>query len=100
MKILRTLLSASVLAFAAFMATPAHAGLTGDSIQGAYYFPTATNLYGNFNYSVNPFTVGTGIESVLTVDGRITTNVDFGDTSLVLTLTTPVDWTLTSFNGP
>jgi hypothetical protein len=74
--------------------------LTGDTISGTFHFPNDGTVYGNFTYSVNPFVVGAGVESVLTVDGFAQTNVDFGPTSLVLTILNTVGYTGASFNGP
>lgn len=90
----------TALTLGALAATPAQAGLIGNSIQGFYYLPTSTSLYGDFSYSVNPFTVGTGVESVLTVDGSVTTDVDFSDATLVLTPTFAVGYAGASFHGP
>ena len=74
--------------------------LTGDSIEGSYDYPDATTAYATASYSVNPFTVGAGVESVLTVDNFATTNVDFSANQLVLTMTADVGYTSASFNGP
>lgn len=93
-------IAGAVLSLAVFAATPATAGLLGNTIEGAYYFPTDTSLYGSFSYSVNPFVVGAGVETVLTVDGFATTDVDFSDTALVLGVTADVPYTPASFNGP
>jgi len=84
------------------VASPSQAAidLTGDSIEGSYDYPTATTTYATAAYSVNPFTVGTGVESVLTVDNFATTNVDFSADQLVLTITAGVGYASAAFNGP
>lgn len=90
----------AALTLGALAPTSAQAGLMGNTIEGFYYFPNDTTLYGNFSYSVNPFIVAPGVESILTVDGSVTTDVDFSDDALVLTPTTNVTYTGTNFNGP
>jgi hypothetical protein len=79
---------------------PARASLVGSVIGGAYYFGTPASLYGDFSVSPTPFTVGTGAEAVLTVDGSVTTTIDFAANSLILTATTEVEYGNAAYNGP
>jgi hypothetical protein len=65
-------------------------GLLGDVISGSYDFPTSSSVYGRFNYSVNPFVVNGTVETTLTVDGNMTTDVNFNASSLVLTFSCSV----------
>src|SRR5689334_16428993 len=95
-----SLVAGAVLSIATLAASPATAGLLGDSIQGAYDFPCDTCLYDLFSYSVNPFTVGAGVDSILNVDIINDINVDFSDNALVLTFQEDVGWNPASFNGP
>lgn len=78
----------------------AHAGLTGDTMQGYYYFPDTSTPYGSFAYSTNPFVVGPGVDTILTVDGRAISSVDFADASLVMTAMNGGGYSTSSFNGP
>lgn len=100
MKLSTKFLFVVALAFAGFTSAQANAGLIGNTITGSYYFPDAATVYGGFSYSVNPFVVGAGVESVLTIDGFATTDVDFSDAALVLTPTADVGYNGSSFNGP
>ena len=75
--------------------------LLGDTISGSYVFPCASCIYDRFTYSRNPFVVGDhNVETVLTVDGVINTDVNFNADSLVLTLTSGVFYIADPFNGP
>jgi hypothetical protein len=60
--------------------------LLNDVIVGSYAYPTSSSIYGRFSNSVNPFVVNGTVETVLTVDGNVTTDVKFSADSLVLTL--------------
>src|SRR5438128_8434531 len=97
------LMLAAALILAGLTAMPAQAaGLEGSSVQGYYYFPCDSCLYGNFSYTTNPFTVGAGSESTLQVDsGNALVDVDFSAFSLVLTHEKQVGFNgCCSFNGP
>jgi hypothetical protein len=93
------LVSIALLALSAAGAARASTGLTGDLIEGGYLFPDDATPYPGASYSVNPFTVGAGVDSVLSV-AIITTNVDFSDDQLVLTAVDPSSYTSALFNGP
>lgn len=91
---------AALLAAAAFTGTANAASLIGDSITSAYYFPTASTVYGNFTVSPSPtFTVGAGTEASALVDGFINQTFDFDANSLTVTLLSNVTWTSAVFNG-
>lgn len=78
-------------------ATAANAQLNGTVISVAYNFPAIGTDYYNYSASPSTFTVGSGIESTVTVDG-IPISIDFANSSL--TLTTPsVSWSSSAFNG-
>jgi len=84
--------------------------ILGDVISGSYNFPCIgcdplvlpPVLTGGttYNYSVNPFLVDGTVETVLTVSGNVTTNVNFNENSLVLTLTAAVSYSPDPFSGP
>jgi len=82
-------------------ASMAASTLLGDRISGSYAFPCVSCIYDRFTYSRNPFVVGnSNVETVLTVDGVINTEVNFNADSLVLTLTSAVFYIADPFNGP
>src|SRR5512140_2413113 len=67
--------------------TPAHASIVGDTIIGAFGFGNSpTDLYLLVNYSPNPFVVGQGVESYLSIgSGNARVEIDFSANSLILT---------------
>jgi hypothetical protein len=88
-------------AIAACSMAPANAAtLTGNVISGSYYYPDTSTEYGSYVYVPNPFTVGVGVESVLTTAGFAATSVDFDASSLTLTALTAVGYGVAAFNGP
>jgi hypothetical protein len=87
-----------------FLLNPAHASvLTGDLIQAEYDYPIPGSVYGASTVIPNPFVVGTGLETVISIEDVTFLNVDFSDGSLLITLITILDnptWNSVSQNGP
>jgi hypothetical protein len=102
MKILFSTVATALLAAAFCAAGPAKAAvLTGDSISVAYDFPTATTPDpGDASFTHTTFTVGTGIESILTLNGEDRIDIDFGANTLTFTFLNSQSRTSAAFNGP
>jgi hypothetical protein len=82
--------------------TAAQAGLLGKTVSVSYSYPDAATVYGQATYSAPAFTVGPGVETVVTVEGVTAISVDFADTHLHIVLNTVLStptWNATSFNG-
>lgn len=95
----RTLIGAVIMS-GAVIGNPAQAvSLNGNSITAVYLSPDLDTVY--HTVSILPsstFFVGAGVEAVTFVGGN-PNDIDFDDTSLVLTLVEPVGWTVYPFNG-
>ena len=95
-------IAATVLAVA--LTGPSHAAtLIGDSINAEYDYPTTGTVYSSSTVSVDPFQVGAGEESVISIEGVTFLHIDFSASSLIITLdTTLADpiWNSVSQNGP
>jgi hypothetical protein len=93
---------AGIISF--FLLNPAHASvLTGDLIQAEYDYPTQGAVYGASTVTPNPFVVGPGLETVISIEDVTFLNVDFSDDSLLITLLTVLDnptWNSVPQNGP
>jgi hypothetical protein len=80
----------------------AHAGLLGSQLSGAWYFPDTSAPY-PFATSLPPnFVVGPGLEQSIDVEGVVTVDSDFTDTSLHVsfsTILTSPTWNANPFNG-
>ncbi|MCO6414978.1 PEP-CTERM sorting domain-containing protein [Siccirubricoccus sp. KC 17139] len=83
----------------ALLPLPARASLVGSVMQGAYFYGGTATPYGDASLSPGPFTTGEGVEALLTVDGNVTTAIDVGASTLVLTAGTLVDYAAAPFNG-
>ena len=89
---------------AAILVAPAaaHAGLTGTSVSGIYYFPDAATAYSDAVFSPATFTIGAGEESSVDVEGVTTIHIDFADRALNIDFDTILNnptWTAKPFNG-
>lgn len=84
--------------------TAAHAAtLIGNSIEAYYYIPTIGTEYGFASATPNPFVVGTGVDTVIDVEGVTFLNIDFSANALVITLNTILfspTWNNALQNGP
>lgn len=90
--------------FSLFLLNPVHASvLTGNQIQAGYFYPDTSTVYPNSVVAPNPFIVGPGLETTITVENKTSLNVDFSDSSLLITLITILEnpvWGNASQNGP
>ena len=80
----------------------AQAGLLGKNLSVTYDYPDAATVYSQATYSAPTFTVGPGVETVITVEGVTAISADFTDTHLHIVLNTVLStptWNTTSFNG-
>lgn len=80
----------------------AHAGLIGTTMSVAYDYPDDATVYSNATYSPSTFVIGSGVDTVVTVEGVTTISADFADAALHLVLNTRLDspkWSASSFNG-
>jgi hypothetical protein len=89
--------------FSLFLLNPVHASiLIGNEIEAEYDYPGFAP-YGPSSVTPNPFIVGPGLETVISIEDVTFLNVDFSDTSLLITLITiltdPV-WLPALQNGP
>lgn len=102
------LIAASALVATSLMASgSARADLVGNSISASYGFPTpGTFPFGFVSYSPATFTVGAGIESVLSIASNLhppvndIINVDFSANALTLTFVNAETRNAGTFNGP
>ncbi len=94
---LKAILIAGAALAASLGATAANAQLNGNAISVAYNFPALGTDYYNYSASPSTFTVGSGIESTVTVDG-LPISIDFANSSLTLTAPS-VSWSSSAFNG-
>jgi hypothetical protein len=77
--------------------------LLGNNMQAQYLFPDTSTPYGSSSVSPNPFIVGAGIETTIDVEGVTFLDIDFSDTSLLITLRTVLGsptWNSVAHNGP
>ncbi|MBX9632664.1 MAG: PEP-CTERM sorting domain-containing protein [Burkholderiales bacterium] len=98
----RALAVAFFFAALSFAANPVQAGLIGVEFTPSYRLPDAGSVYAGSTWSVSPFVVGAGQETVGTVDSVTQIAVDFSDDSLTLTLTNELlnsFWNTFAFNG-
>jgi hypothetical protein len=80
----------------------AQAGLLGKNLSVTYDYPDAATVYGSATYSASTFTVGPGVETVITVEGVTAISADFTDAHLHIVLNTVLSaptWNTASFNG-
>ena len=101
---MRSLAGALLAVGLAFGASGASAAtLMGNSIDAAYYFPDSGTVYPFGTASLNPFTVGAGVDTTIDVEGVTSLLIDFSATSLVITLQTILTnptWNAAAQNGP
>ncbi|MFN4154878.1 MAG: VPLPA-CTERM sorting domain-containing protein [Paracoccaceae bacterium] len=102
---MKRFLKPSLLAiFMVCATTAAHAAtLIGNSIEAYYYFPTIGTEYGGASVAPNPFVVGSGVDTVINVEGVTFLNIDFSANTLVITLNTILSnptWNNALQNGP
>lgn len=102
---LRSILSGAVLAAMACLPVSAQAStLVGKTIVGSYFFPDLTQpLTSSPVFALNPFVVGSGVDSVLTFSDLFDLTIDFSAHQLVLTMPSNVgtmSFFSATFNGP
>lgn len=99
----RTLLSLAVAALAlGQFASPANAGLLGQTLGAGYYLPDTATVYPDAVFTPPSFVVGAGQETDGNVEDVTHLLVDFDDTTLDITLTTVLSnptWLNQAFNG-
>jgi PEP-CTERM motif len=102
MKVLFSTVATALLAASFCAAGPAKAAvLTGDSISVAYDFPTANSPDpGDASFTHTTFTVGSGIESMLILNGTDKIDIDFGANTLTFTFVGSQSRSSGAFNGP
>lgn len=82
--------------------TPAHAALLGTTANAGYFIPDVATVYGGAIASPDSFTIGTGSETSVNVEGVTFIDVDFADLGVSLvfsTVLTGPTWNSASFNG-
>jgi hypothetical protein len=81
---------------------PVEAGLLGKTLDAVYYYPDLGTPYAFASFTPPSFVVGAGQETDGDVEGVTHLLVDFGDTTLTITLTTVLStptWNVAPFNG-
>jgi hypothetical protein len=85
------------------MGSPAEASLIGRSMTATYQYPDLGTVYSGSAWTPPSFVVGTGEETVGTIEGVTDLHTDFGASNLTITLDTVLDapvWNAAAFNGP
>ncbi len=92
-----------VIGLLAFVSgSPAHASLSGQSLDAGYYLPDTVTPYGGAAFAPSSFIVGPGLETIADVEGVTDLLIDFSDTSLTITLQTILStptWNPAPFSG-
>ena len=86
------------------MASPSQAdSLIGSSIQAEYRYPDSDTVYPGSTISTNPFLVGAGEETIISIEEVTDLHINFDSASLLITLNTilpaPI-WGSADQNGP
>ena len=80
----------------------AQAGFIGRELSAEYFYPNLSTSYGPALEAPPVFAVGSGVETIVNVEGVTTISVDLTDTSILFDFSTVLNsptWLSTSFNG-
>ncbi len=85
------------------LSSPARAGFINQSMTPTYDYPTLGTVYANSSWAPASFVVGPGQETDGNIEGVTDLLVDFGPSTLTITLRTVLStptWNTAAFNGP
>jgi hypothetical protein len=82
--------------------TSAHAGFVGQTFTATYRLPDVSTVYPQVSFSIDPFTVGEGLDTVGNVEGVTEIRVNFTDDRLIVVFATELSnplWSTAAYNG-